>query len=211
MPKRLIDYDALWTSGKLSNCKPSHRVEYLWIYGLADAGGSFEMTNLRALWGKVAPIRPDLTIEKLKNALRDFQKHGLLYVWKSKEKIFGHWVGSRYAGRLPPPSQRQRYFVLCPEPDKELLLQYETAFESSHSLDCKLDKDMDLDGIRMVRGWVKVLERDNPAQGVPSSDEKPGIGFRPNQKLAAEAERQKEDLDRWLAVKNQNKPNSSGL
>jgi hypothetical protein len=135
MPKRLIDYEAVWSSYKLSQCKPSTRVEYLWIYGLADAGGSFDMTNLRSLWGKVSPIRPNLTLKKFKSVLADFEKHGLLFTWTVKEKKFGHWVGSRLAGRLPAPSQKSRFYFVCPEPPRQELEAYTSGVGSRQKLD----------------------------------------------------------------------------
>jgi hypothetical protein len=135
MPKRLIDYEAVWSSYKLSQCKPSSRVEYLWVYGLADAGGSFDMTNLRSLWGKVSPIRPNLTFKKFKSVLADFEKHGLLFTWTIKEKQFGHWVGSRLPGRLPAPSQKSRFYFVCPEPPRHELEAYNSGVESRYKLE----------------------------------------------------------------------------
>lgn len=160
LPKRLIDYEAVWSSFKLSLCKPSSRVEYLWIYGLADAGGSFELTNLRAIHGKVAAIRPNFTLRKLKMALEDLETNGLLFVWCKNEKRFGHWVGSRVPGRLPPASQRSRFYFVCPEPPKRELEAYNSGFDSRHRLDSgqgrglnqDLDVDLDVDGIGKGRG-----------------------------------------------------------
>jgi hypothetical protein len=162
MPKRLIDFDALWSSRRLSQCTPSSRVEYLWIYGLADASGSFEMTNLRAIWGRVAAIRPDLTIRKLKACLEQFEKHGLLFVWTEKGKKFGHWVGSRKEGRLPPPSTKSRYYLVCPLPPVELLENYDSRYKFDYSHDLPqdtglglglgLESDVDGDGKRIGFG-----------------------------------------------------------
>ena len=95
MPKRLIDYEAfIWSSFKLSQCKPSSRVEYVWIYEEVDAGGPFEMTIIRSLWGKISLIRPDLSLKKLKMCLEQYERHGLLFTWDSSGKTsFGHCVG----------------------------------------------------------------------------------------------------------------------
>jgi hypothetical protein len=43
MPSRIIDFDALWNSDKLRKLPVENRVDYLWIYGIADANGSFEL------------------------------------------------------------------------------------------------------------------------------------------------------------------------
>lgn len=149
MPKRLIDYEAVWSSYKLSRCKPSSRVEYLWVYGLADAGGSFDMTNLRSLWGKVSPIRPNLTFKKFKSVLTDFEKHGLLFTWTTKQKTFGHWVGSRLPGRLPAPSQKSRFYFVCPEPPTQELEAYISGVESRQRFDLPQGRGLnqDVDGI----------------------------------------------------------------
>lgn len=140
MPKRIIDFDAIWTSGKLAQCAPSHRVEYLWIYGLADGTGSFEMTSMRAIHARVSVIRADFTLRKLKSCLADFQKHGLLFSWTQSRKLFGHWVGSRMPGRLPPPSTIGRHYVVCPYPPMEQLKQYEDQYKGH---DLRIDRKID--------------------------------------------------------------------
>src|ERR1700722_6811071 len=50
MPKRVIDFDAMWGSDKLAACAEWAQAEYAWFYGLADASGGFELTNLRGIW-----------------------------------------------------------------------------------------------------------------------------------------------------------------
>ncbi len=37
MPKRVIDFDAMWASDKLAACADWAQAEYAWLYGLADA------------------------------------------------------------------------------------------------------------------------------------------------------------------------------
>jgi len=107
------------------------------MYGLADAGGSFELTNIRAIWLKVSAIRPNLTLRKVKSALEDFEKHGLLFTWNEKGKKFGHWVGSRKPGRLPKPSTINRYYLVCPQPPTESMAKYDSRFmgDSGHVSD----------------------------------------------------------------------------
>jgi len=46
---RLIDYGALWSSDQIARCAEWAQAEYVWLYGLADAYGSFEVTTRNAL------------------------------------------------------------------------------------------------------------------------------------------------------------------
>jgi hypothetical protein len=119
MATRLIDFPALWSSDKLFACAAETRCEYAWLYGLADAHGSFELTNLRVIHGRVSPIRDDLTLEKLSLCVKEFNEHGLLFIWQQDGKRYGHWTNSE--GRLPAKSLRDRYVRFAPPvPDKEL-------------------------------------------------------------------------------------------
>lgn len=121
MPKRVIDFDALWASDKLATCAEWAQAEYAWLYGLADASGSFEMTNLRVIWGRVAAIRSSFTMERLAATFDEFIERGLLFTWFENGKRYGHWTGSDVPGRLPPPSWRARLERLAPPvPQAEL-------------------------------------------------------------------------------------------
>src|SRR2546427_8448781 len=73
MPKRVLDFDALWSSDKLAACAPWAQAEYAWLYGLADCNGSFELTNLRVIWGRVAAIRHALTLQRLEQVFAEFR------------------------------------------------------------------------------------------------------------------------------------------
>lgn len=113
MPKRVIDADAMWQSDKLACCRQKSIPEYPWLYGFADANGTFEIGNLRALHGRAyQPIRPYFSLADLADVLEDFKTHGLLYTWTENGKCYGHWTGSDVAGRLPPQSQRSHYPTL---------------------------------------------------------------------------------------------------
>src|SRR5713101_5012521 len=114
MPKRVLDFDALWSSDKLAACAPWAQAEYAWLYGLADGNGSFELTNLRVIWGRVAAIRKNLSLERLEQIFEEFRANGLLFVWEENGKTYGHWTNSDLPGRLPPPSWRQRLERLAP-------------------------------------------------------------------------------------------------
>ena len=52
MPKRVIDFDALWASDKLASCAEWAQSEYAWLYGLADASG--KVGQLQVLLGAEA-------------------------------------------------------------------------------------------------------------------------------------------------------------
>jgi hypothetical protein len=108
MPSRLIDFDALWNSDKIAKLPVENRVDYLWMYGLADANGSFEL-NLHGIVGKISAIRPELTVERVRKCLKLFEKWGLLFTWQYQNKQYCHWTGSERKGRLPPKSQRHKF------------------------------------------------------------------------------------------------------
>jgi len=122
MPKRILDFEALWASDKLSRCSPGVRGEYGWLYGLADANGSFEV-NLRAIWGRAyVPIRPDVTLAKVERIFAEFRREKLLFVWEQDGKQYGHWTGCEKRGRLPRASRRGGEYekILAPPvPQKE--------------------------------------------------------------------------------------------
>jgi hypothetical protein len=128
MPKRVIDFDALWGSDKLAACAEWAQAEYAWLYGLADASGCFELTNLRVIWGRVAAIRRNLTIERLEQIFDEFQDKGLLFVWEENGKRYGHWTGSDVPGRLPAPSWRARLERLAPPVPKVALAEFMAGF-----------------------------------------------------------------------------------
>ena len=130
MPKRVLDFDALWASDKLAACADWAQAEYAWLYGLADASGSFELTNLRVIWGRVAAIRKNLTIEQLEAVFAEFIARGLLFTWEENGKRYGHWTGSDVPGRLPAPSWRARLERLAPPVPHEALAAYAARFAS---------------------------------------------------------------------------------
>jgi hypothetical protein len=123
MPSRMIDYDAIWTSDKLALCKETFRHEYLWLYGLADANGCFEI-NLNAIRSRVAVLRPKLGCARLQNIFDEFEAHGLLFIWASNRKRYGFWTNSDRPGRLPPTKERHRYKRFAPDIPKEGLTEY---------------------------------------------------------------------------------------
>jgi hypothetical protein len=131
MPKRVLDFDALWASDKLASCAEWAQSEYAWVYGLADASGSFEITNLRVIWGRVAAIRKNLTLERLQEVFDEFIARGLLFTWEVNGKRYGHWTGSDVPGRLPARSWRARLEKLAPPVPCEALAAYSARFGGS--------------------------------------------------------------------------------
>jgi len=121
MPKRVIDFDAMWASDKIAACAEWAQAEYAWLYGLADCAGCFELTNLRVIWGRVAAIRRNFSIERLEQVLDEFHDKRLLFIWSENGKRYGHWTGSDVPGRLPPPSWRNRLERLAPAVPREQL------------------------------------------------------------------------------------------
>jgi hypothetical protein len=128
MPKRVIDFDAMWGSDKLASCAEWAQAEYAWVYGLADASGCFELTNLQVIWGRVAAIRRNLSLEPLEQIFHEFQDKGLLFVWEENGKRYGHWTGSDVPGRLPAPSWRIRLERLAPPVPKQQLAKLMSQF-----------------------------------------------------------------------------------
>src|SRR5487761_1383105 len=128
MPKRVIDFDAMWGSDKLAACAARAQGEYAWLYGLADASGCFELTNLRVIWGRVAAIRGNFTVERLEQGFAEFQDKGLLFVWEHEGKRYAHWTGSDVPGRLPPLSWRMRLEKFAPPVPKQQLAEYMARF-----------------------------------------------------------------------------------
>jgi hypothetical protein len=123
----MIDFDNLWNSDKLASCDSSVRAEYLWLYGLADANGSFEL-NLRANHSKVSAIRPRLTLQRLKHIFAELEAHGLMFTWQENGKCYAHWTKSEAPGRLPPAKERHRYKRFAPDVPVERLREYESRF-----------------------------------------------------------------------------------
>lgn len=126
MPSRMIDFDALWTSDKLASCKEAFRVEYVWLYGLADANGCFEI-NVRSIHSRVSSIRPKLSMNRITAILEEFHQKGLLFIWNA-DKTYGYWTGSNKKGRLPKESERHRFKRLTQPVPTEELAKYESRF-----------------------------------------------------------------------------------
>ena len=128
MPKRVLDFDAMWASDKIAACAEWAQANYAWCYGLADANGSFELTNLRVPWSKVSAIRKNLTIERFEQCIDEFHDKGLLFIWTQDGKRYGHWTGSDKPGRLPRESRRTPRYgpIFAPPVPREQLQAYAT-------------------------------------------------------------------------------------
>src|SRR5207245_929240 len=78
----------------------------------------------RVIWGRVAAIRKNLSLERLEQIFEEFRANGLLFVWEENGKTYGHWTNSDLPGRLPPPSWRQRLERLAPPVPLEARAEY---------------------------------------------------------------------------------------
>ena len=137
MPKRVLDFDALWASDKIAACAEWAQAEYAWLYGMADANGSFELTNLRVPWSKASAIRKNFPFDRFERVIDEFHGKGLLFIWTENGKRYGHWTGSDKAGRLPRESRRtERYGrILAPPVPKDQLQTYATHCASQSAKD----------------------------------------------------------------------------
>lgn len=153
----MIDYDAIWSSEKLCKIPAWAQLEYLWMYGLADANGSFEITNPAVVRNRISAIRPGLKTGQVVKALDIFEKNGLMYVWKASGKTFAHWTGSDRPGRLPQQSHRTRYRLNAPPIPKEGLTQYLSRFTpkdippNSHIINDAAGTGL---GVGLGNGWL---------------------------------------------------------
>ncbi len=171
MPKRVLDGEALWGSTKLSECPEWAIPFYAWLYPLADANGSFELTNLRVIWCKVAAILPNFTLDTLTDVIRIFEQRGLLFTWPVDGKRYGHWTGSEKPGRLPAPARRTKRYgpILAPAVPASELRDYLARVRSEKLRIAKATASpvlvLDLEGVRR-----KEEEEPASAAAAPSND-----------------------------------------
>ncbi|KKL94165.1 hypothetical protein LCGC14_1867430 [marine sediment metagenome] len=129
MPKRVFDGEGAWGSDKLAKVEPViYRLYYSWLHSLADCYGSFEITNIRHVSGKVNANIPRLTAQELEKVFQEFYKRGLAFIWKQLGRRYLHWTGSMKKGRWPRESRRTKKYekVLAPviKHNPEVLKQY---------------------------------------------------------------------------------------
>jgi hypothetical protein len=158
-----IDYDALWASDKIALCSDDAQADYAWIYGIADVWGCFELSNLRVIHGRVAPIRTGLSFERLERSFKEYHLNGLCFIWQAAGKKYGFWTGSEK--RLPSESTRQRYPRSTPAPPTDELEQYLRPFgKASPRPVAELSRDSVATESRLTRdnsnGTEKVTERE---------------------------------------------------
>ena len=117
MPKRILDGDSLWKSGKISQVQPPRfRAEYANMLPLAMANGSFEC-DPRAIWATVYSYnRPDVTPEDTVAILDEFERVKLLYRWKVSGHTWGYWVGIEKPSRLPSQARQKERHERTGEP-----------------------------------------------------------------------------------------------
>ncbi len=89
MPKRVIDFDAMWASDKMAACADvgAGRVRVaIRPRGLPPAASS--CTNLRVIWGRVSAIRRNLTIERLEKIFeRILRARPALHVGRKRQAL----------------------------------------------------------------------------------------------------------------------------
>ncbi len=117
MPKRILDGDALWKSGTISQVQPPRfRAEYANLLPLAMASGSFEC-DPRAIWATCYSYnRPDITPEDTVAILDEFERVKLLYRWTVSGHTWGYWVGIEKPGRLPSQARQKERHERTGEP-----------------------------------------------------------------------------------------------
>ena len=171
VPPRLIDYEALWSSDKLAACAPWAQAEYAWLYGLADPNGSFELTNLRVIWGKVAAIRKELSFDRLQQIFVEFEAQGLLFTWFEGRKRYAHWTGSDKPGRLPRQSWRKRLKRFAPDVPQDQLLEYIRMYPHTGLTD---ERDDLTSGVGVgARGVVEQEKEGAPESGAARAPARP--------------------------------------
>jgi hypothetical protein len=126
MPKRVVDGEGLWRSGKLSRVEPIRaRAEYANLIPLALANGSFECTP-RLIWSQVYSFnRPDVSPEDVEIFLKAFEEARLLFRWTDADgKHWAYFVGIDKPGRLPGKSRKGKNEKIGAEPPAEQLRKF---------------------------------------------------------------------------------------
>jgi len=125
-PKRLVDGDAIATSEKLLNVPPQYRGEYSFLLTLAEVNGTFECNPRLIHHNYYSFNRDDITVQFVADALDAFGAAGMLFRWKQKGKTWGYWIGIDKEGRLPKPSDREKFrkpLVEVPQAQLDLYLE----------------------------------------------------------------------------------------
>jgi hypothetical protein len=191
-PKRLIDFDAIWVSDKLAACPENIIPEYTWLYGIADSQGSFELTNLRAVWAKAyAGVRPHYTLSDLGYCLQVFHNVGLLFIWEVDGKRYGHWTGSTKKGRLPAPTHKNRFQRFAPEVPQNKLFDYKikamaggTQGTIQNGFAFGLPLPLVKDSLSLTKSQDTESEPPSPSEGERDRHEEKTTARPRNQKLA---------------------------
>lgn len=125
MPKRIVDGEGIWRSGKLSLVEPSKfRGELANLIPLMRVDGTFE-ADARLIWSQAYSFnRPDINLRHVEAMLQEFERVKLLFRWRAEDgKLWGYFIGVEKRGRLPAPSQRFKEAVGVEVP-QELLTAF---------------------------------------------------------------------------------------
>ncbi|HXM93101.1 MAG TPA: hypothetical protein VOA64_02430 [Candidatus Dormibacteraeota bacterium] len=165
MPKRVLDFDAMWASDKIAACAEWAQGEYPWIYGLADANGSFELTNPRVAFSRTYAIRRNMSLERFAQIIDEFHDKGLLFIWTQDGKRYGHWTGSDKPGRLPRESRRTPRYgpIFAPPVPKDQLKAYITPYVSQCDTNPVAVRQDSVDGLGLGLGLGKGVGEKNAA------------------------------------------------
>jgi hypothetical protein len=116
MPKRIVDGEALWMSGKLKRVPVAFRLHYANWIPLAEANGVFEV-DFDIIRSRVYPILcPEFSTEDVQGVFTVFVRSGLLHTWKDSGKDWAYFIGMEKPGRLPGEKHVSRYKHLPPPP-----------------------------------------------------------------------------------------------
>jgi hypothetical protein len=116
MPKRFVDGEALWLSDRVKSLPEDLRLHYANWIPLAEANGVFEADPERILSRVYSFLLPDIGTKDVLRALRALIRVGLVKTWRENGKTWGYFIGIAKGGRLPPPSQLEKFGKLPPSP-----------------------------------------------------------------------------------------------
>jgi hypothetical protein len=165
MPKRILDGEGIWKSGKLAQVQsPEFRAEYPWLLPLALANGVFQCDPRSVFATSYSFNRPEISVEMVAKILDEFQRIGLLFRWQEPDgKWWGCWPELRKPGLLPSPSRKQHY-ECGPEPPPELLAQFKAAHvaDGQPAVTQRADDDEKPNGQALVAAETPKHPADSP-------------------------------------------------
>jgi hypothetical protein len=123
VPKRIVDGEALWTSGTLKLLPKADALAlfvYCWLLPIAESNGVFEF-DVSAIHARTMQYHDIFTEDELAEYLKLYNEYGLLFIWQNYGKQYGFWVNINKKGRLPKAGQ---YSCDLPNPPVDQLNRY---------------------------------------------------------------------------------------